>query len=360
MNIEYLSICKPFFTPVLHKNKLQLEIFLELTRFHRENCVEYKKILESIEFDISSCDSVEKIPYIPVRLFKEYELKSIQKGDVFKVMTSSGTTGQSVSKIYLDKGTASLQTKVLAASVNSFIGKKRVPMIIIDSPSVLKDRAKFSARGAGILGFSIFGKDKVFALNDDMSINVDGILAFLEKHNFQPMLLFGFTYIIWLHFINQLSDLNINIDFSRGILFHGGGWKKLIEESVSEDHFRQVLNEKFGLKDIHNYYGMVEQTGSIFVECEYGYMHTSVFNEVLVRSPQDLSVQPPGKKGIIQVLSVLPGSYPGHSLLTEDEGEIIGTDGCLCGRTGTYFKIYGRLKNAELRGCSDTYEKHAR
>ncbi len=54
-------------------------------------------------------------------------------------------------------------------------------------------------------------------------------------------------------------------------------------------------------------------------------------------------------------MSVLPVSYPGHSLLTEDEGVLEGVDNCPCGRKGKYFKITGRLKHAVLRGCSDTY-----
>ena len=62
-----------------------------------------------------------------------------------------------------------------------------------------------------------------------------------------------------------------------------------------------------------------------------------------------------GETGIIQVVSTIPESYPGHSLLTEDEGCILGEDDCPCGRKGKYFKINGRLKNAEIRGCSDTY-----
>ena len=52
---------------------------------------------------------------------------------------------------------------------------------------------------------------------------------------------------------------------------------------------------------------------------------------------------------------MLPESYPGHSLLTEDEGVILGEDDCPCGRRGKYFKILGRLPQAEIRGCSDTY-----
>jgi hypothetical protein len=68
-----------------------------------------------------------------------------------------------------------------------------------------------------------------------------------------------------------------------------------------------------------------------------------------------LSVCDFGEAGIIEVVSALPKSYPGHALLTEDEGIVIGEDDCPCGRKGKYFKVHGRLANAEIRGCSDTY-----
>jgi hypothetical protein len=55
------------------------------------------------------------------------------------------------------------------------------------------------------------------------------------------------------------------------------------------------------------------------------------------------------------LLSLIPKSYPGHSILTEDLGTIYGVDNCQCGRKGKYFKVHGRIKSAEIRGCSDTY-----
>jgi len=58
---------------------------------------------------------------------------------------------------------------------------------------------------------------------------------------------------------------------------------------------------------------------------------------------------------VIQVLSVLPRSYPGHSLLTEDVGALLGEDDCPCGRLGRTLRVDGRLKSAEPRGCSDTH-----
>ena len=59
------------------------------------------------------------------------------------------------------------------------------------------------------------------------------------------------------------------------------------------------------------------------------------------------------QKGFIQLLSVLPTSYPGHNILTEDIGEIIEENKCKCGLKGKHFLVHGRAKNTETRGCSD-------
>ena len=104
---------------------------------------------------------------------------------------------------------------------------------------------------------------------------------------------------------------------------------------------------------------MIEQTGSIFIECEEGVLHASVFSDVMVRDPETFAVLHPRQTGLLQLVSLLPTSYPGHSILTEDTGEIVRTDGCPCGRRGTCFRVYGRIKNAEIRGCSDTYAPRA-
>lgn len=328
----------------------------ELTQYHYDNCAEYKGVLDALGFKLQNKVNYEEVPFLPVSLFKKVDLKSIPKEEVFKVMTSSGTTGQAVSKIYLDRETSSMQQKVLAKIFTSFTGAPRMPMIIIDCPSVVKNRAMFSARGAGILGFSMFGTKKVYALNDDMTLNLEEVQAFVEKHARQPILLFGFTFMIWQHFYQELKKLpSMTLDLSNGILIHGGGWKKLASENISSRMFKDALTQTCGLKSIHDYYGMVEQTGSIYMECEYGHLHTSIFSDVITRRASDFSKCDIGEKGIIQVVSSIPRSYPGHSLLTEDEGTILGEDDCPCGRKGKYFAIHGRLKNAEIRGCSDTY-----
>ena len=170
-----------------------------------------------------------------------------------------------------------------------------------------------------------------------------------------PFLLFGFTFMIWQHFYKLLKENDYYIDLSKGVLIHGGGWKKLENQSVSQGKFKEEIKAVCGVEEIFDYYGMVEQTGSIYMECEFGHLHASIFSDVIIRRSIDFSVAEIGEEGIIQVLSMIPESYPGHSLLTEDKGILLGEDNCPCQRKGKFFKVTGRIKNAEIRGCSDTY-----
>lgn len=358
MEFDKILNIEPYALNEEEKTNILSERLIELTEHHRQNCPEYAAILSSVMYDNNTVNTYKDIPFLPVCLFKELTLKSITDEEVVKTMTSSGTSGQAVSKIFLDRKTSANQQKAMVKIVNDYTGSSRMPMIIIDCPSVVKDRRMFSARGAGILGFSIFGSSKFYALNDDMKLDVEGLKHFIDEHRNEKIFVFGFTFMIWQYFYKQLvklSDDGIRFDLSGAVMIHGGGWKKLVNEAVEPEEFRNRLRNICGLDDIHDYYGMVEQTGCIYMQCEHGHLHASIFSDVITRRASDFSECEIGEKGIIQVVSSIPESYPGHSLLTEDEGVILGVDDCPCGRKGKYFKVLGRLKDAEIRGCSDTF-----
>jgi phenylacetate-coenzyme A ligase PaaK-like adenylate-forming protein len=329
-----------------------------LTAFHKTACPAYRAILEAYGADAQPGGS--DAPCLPVSMFKLHDLASVPPESVFKTMTSSGTTGQRPSKIVLDADTARLQTRALTRIMTSFLGPKRLPMLIIDNPGVVKDRRSFSARGAGILGMMTFGRDHTFALQDeDMAIDWAALDAFAEKYRGQPIVAFGFTFMVWRHFIQALQAAGRKLPFQQATLVHSGGWKKLESEAISNDQFKQSAAEWCGFDHVHNFYGMVEQTGSVFVECEAGHLHAPVFADIVFRDPLDWRECEVGEAGVAQVLSVLPRSYPGHSLLTEDRGVLLGEDDCACGRQGKCFQILGRLPKAEVRGCSDTFTPNA-
>lgn len=353
--IEEFFELNPYELNKEEKDKLLTKELKELTRFHGERCEEYRSFLSAVDYQEDKVKGIEDIPFFPVRMFKEYDLLSVDRSQIFKTMTSSGTTGQKVSKIFVDKDNARLQQKVMITILSDYWGKKRLPMLIIDTPQVVKDRKMFTARGAAILGLQVAARDMVYVLNEDMTLNHEVLQSFLDKYSGQPFIIFGFTFLVWQHLYQELQKCGETVDMSEGWLMTGGGWKKLESDAVSRDDFKRCMNEQCKITHFLDHYGMVEQTGCIYAECECGHLHASIYSDVIIRNYQDFSPCDIGEKGIIQVVSVLPHAYPGHSLLTEDEGIILGEDDCPCGRKGKYIQILGRMKNAELRGCSDTY-----
>ena len=335
------------------KNKFYLNEIKKLTFHHAKNCQQYKNILQTLHDKRLNFKTLNNFPFIPVKLFKYLDLMSIEKKNVFKTMRSSGTTTNQPSVIFLDKINATNQTKVLTKIVTSFIGNKRLPLLVIDAKSTIISRNNFSARGAAIIGFSLFGKDITYALNDDLSINHKAVGDFYQKYKNNKILIFGFTYLLYKNFLKKLSPKFKYIFHKESIVIHGGGWKKMYEEAITNLKFKSIIKKNIGINNVHNYYGLIEQTGSIFFECEYGFLHSSIYSDIMVRSNTIEAAKNSGK-GIVQLLSPLATSYPGHNILTEDLGTIVGIDDCKCGRKGKYFTIDGRLKNAEIRGCSDT------
>jgi hypothetical protein len=358
-SLEQLLAAAPYSLPQQAKRFILTERVRELTQWHYERCELYRHLLDrlfggpkALQFEV-----LEDAPFVPVSLFKTRQLRSVEPDAVVKTLTSSGTTGQAVSRIYLDANTAQLQSRTLVKIMQHFLGVERRPMVFLDHKATVQDRRSFSARGAGILGLLPFGRQPFYALREDMSLDLEGLQAYLEKTREQSPVFFGFTFMVWQYFIEALATLGQRLSLPNAILLHSGGWKRLEALQVSQEEFRRQLLAIAGITNVVNYYGMVEQVGSVYVENALHFLHASIYSDVIIRDTNTLEPLPPGCPGLIQVVSALPTSYPGHSLLTEDMGVVEGCDNPLTGMNGQYFQIQGRLPRAELRGCSDTFQK---
>ena len=243
IDLNNLLELDPYSLSKQEKDKIYAEIFNDLSKHHYSRCSAYKKILDTLDFKISK-QHFRKLPPVPVRIFKDYDLKSVNDDQIIKTMTSSGTSGQNVSKIYLDRFTATNQTKVLAKILSNFLGTKRLPMLIIDTKEILKNRNNFSARAAGILGFRTFGYDPTFALNSDMTINHKDIKEFLEKHKDENILSLGLRQLFGSIYKVLLNRPENKIKMPNATLIHGGDGK-LENESVDTFTFRKRINESW-------------------------------------------------------------------------------------------------------------------
>jgi len=352
LNYNKLFSKNPFSVNQELKNKCFFRDQKKLSLYHYKQCKEYKKIVDKIFTDLNKTKKLSELPFVHAKIFKEFNMKSVKDISLSKTLTSSGTSGKAASQINLDRKTSLLQSKTLSHIFSNIIKNKRSSIFFIDTPNVLFGPSSVSARGSAIKGFSQLFKNSHFLLDKNFNLKIKVLLNFIEKNKEQEFVIFGFTSFVWNYLINELERRKMSITKNNGILIHGGGWKKMKDQAISRNSFNKKILKNVGINTVHNYYGMVEQTGSIFLECEKGFFHSSIFSEILIRDNY-LKIAPMKKTGLIQVFSLLPLSYPGHNILTEDIGKIEGVDNCKCGRKGKYFSIIGRAPDTEIRGCSD-------
>lgn len=347
--------CPPYGLPQPQKDRLFLTAMRRMVRHHRRACPPYGRMLDAVFGGERSQEfrCLEDAPFVPVSIFKHQKLSSVADENVFKVLTSSGTTGQLPSRVHLDARTALWQARALVRIGQHFFGPRRRPMVIVDEPGVLAQRWSYTARGAAIQGMMQFGHRPMFALRPDMTLDRDALEKYLERVGHRDVIFFGFTSLVWQYLVQPLlAEGPLKVD--NAILVHSGGWKRMHEIAVSAAEFRTGVQTATGADEVVNFYGMAEQVGGVFFETSPGCMRASIFSEVLVRDPQTLRPVPDGETGVLQLFSLLPYSYPGHSLLTEDLGRIVPgpSSDDLQGRS---FEVKGRVPRAEVRGCSDTF-----
>ena len=355
MSLEFLLSEPQYSLRQSEKERVLMPLLNHLTSHHRAHSSSYARLLDAVYPHSQEAQSLDEVPYLPVGLFKTHRLLSIPEDQIFKTLTSSGTTGQQVSRIFLDSETARRQTVALSRILQHVLGPDRLPMLVIDTSALIKNRNEFSARGAGVLGMMNFGRNHVYALDAGMHLDRAAVRAFLDRFGGAPFLMFGFTFMVWKYFFEPIRDLGL--DLSHGILIHSGGWKKLADQAVDNATFKARLHAATGLSRIYNFYGTVEQIGSVYMEGDDGFLYPPNFADIVIRDPRTWEPAPVGEPGVIQVLSALPLSYPGHSILTEDLGVIYSVDSGAGGRFGKAFSVLGRVPRSEVRGCSDTHQE---
>jgi hypothetical protein len=347
---DALLASAPFSLGGEEKDRVLGELLDGLTAHHRTHSAAYARVLAALWPDVPDGGTPADVPWLPVGLFKTHDLRSVPEERVVSVLSSSGTSG-APSRVHLDREAALRATRALAVTMAAVLGRARRPMLIVDARETLAGRGRHSARAAAILGMATFGRDHLYLLDADLRVRHDALGEWLARHAGAPLLVFGFTSMVWQHLAGELAPGEA--DLSSAVLVHGGGWKALAAEAVTRTRFARGLRERVGITRLCDYYGMVEQIGSVFLEGACGHLHAPNHADVIVRDPVTWAPLPDGREGVIELLSALPTSYPGHAILTEDRGTVIHRDGCPCGWRGAALRVHGRLPAAELRGCSD-------
>lgn len=362
MTTENLFSINPYSLDEYQKVDVFREVLLSELAFHFENNSMYRSFCEKKGFNPTNFNGkLSDIPAIAVSVFKElgFELYSVSKEDIKLTLQSSATSGIP-STVVLDKITSKRQAKAMVKVMQEFIGKERSPFLIADIKPKPDNLKLLGARYAAISGYLNFAKTSEYILdingNNEFTFNENNIIEYLKELDSKvPIILFGFTYILYSSILKYCEENNITLPLPKDSkIIHIGGWKKLESEKISKEEFNDIAASIFKIKKEHviDVYGFTEQMGLNYPDCECGYKHVPIYSEVIVRNPATGMPVADGEVGVLEFLTPLPHSYPGNVILTDDLG-VIETGKCKVGRNGKRFKVLGRLKKSEIRGCGD-------
>ncbi|MBV8483219.1 MAG: acyl-protein synthetase [Verrucomicrobia bacterium] len=320
----------------------------------------FRNYIQAWPIDYQTSKRIADLPFVPVGVFKSNPPLSLVEGsEITRILASSATTGQVPSRVVLDSATARRMTKGVMMIIRDFIGSSRRPYLVVDTPAALASNGELGARGAAIQGLRSFATEIICCLSADADGNLrlegDKLLECSKRWKDAEVLVYGFTYVIWNHLVKPLQSAGVRLDLPNVRVLHSGGWKRLQQEAVGKEAFAQGVATTFGCSAdrVIDFYGMVENVGVVYPDCDQGNKHVPAFADVIIRNELTLEPVSVGQRGLVQVSSVLPTSFPGFLLLTEDIAELIHEDDCPCGRRGTAFRFVGRAPKAEIRGCGN-------
>ncbi|MDE7432250.1 MAG: hypothetical protein K2N34_10115 [Lachnospiraceae bacterium] len=347
------------YSPFLDDSKKADELFVdalqEVLIFHYDNNEIYRRFCDGRNYNPhEKRGNIEEVPYIPVQLFKRRKLLSVPEKDIIDIRKSSSTSTGTPSVVYRDKVTLDRYFRSRNKIFDEFINDRgKVHFCLGEQP----DRDITISRNLvnSLIGERAGKSEQYYFMNDgtfDWKVFLD-LFEENQRLGKEIGLIYGGTAILYLYLVKPMIENNIRLKYD-GYIAHGGGWKKLQNMQVSKSKFLDELLAVFDMpvSNIIDMYGFSE-SNSMFIDCEYGNKHVPIWNKVIIRDCQTMKPVEAGKEGIIQILDVLPYSYPGNSLITDDIGYVCKDKKCKCGRAGQIFKVIKRANGSEAKGCGD-------
>ena len=123
----------------------------------------------------------------------------------------------------------------------------------------------------------------------------------------EPVVIFGFTYVLYYTVFKPLKERGITFQLPKGSqVIHIGGWKKLEAEKVDKATFNADIASVLGITsdDVIDIYGFTEHMGLNYPDCSSGWKHLLAYSKIIVRYASDLSVLPDGEPGLLEFVSL--------------------------------------------------------
>ena len=301
---------------------------LAVFRFQYDNNPVYQAYCQHLKIQKEQVVSLADIPFLPISFFKTHEVKTTAFTPEL-TFRSSGTTGMTQSQ-HLIKD-ENLYRQSLIQGFRHFYGTPSDYTFLALLPNYLEQQNSsliymmetlMHESGAPDNGYFLYNHEDLYKK----------LIQLRNSH--QNTILWGVTYAL-LDFTEEFQ-----MNFPELIVFETGGMKGRRKEMVKEELYA-ILQNAFGVTDIHSEYGMCEllsqaysRGGNLFA--------TPPWMQLRLRSEKDpLDGSDTVSTGVINVID-LANIYSCSFIATEDLGR----------RHPQGIEVLGRLDHAQIRGCN--------
>jgi hypothetical protein len=327
------------------------DLFLRVARYQWKYNRAYRRFVEYLQIDLEMITDVSAIPAVPASAFKEAELTTGESAQAEVVFRTSGTTSSQRGRHFMEStnlyraSSLAIFDRLVLAPRNLLDAQKRTLRFISVVP-------RSHERPDSSLGFMV---DHLIACRGDGedghllhgdAVEIDGLRESIRRAHADGVVLCLFTTALAaLHLLE--ASANAPLPLPPGSLILETGGAKGRQRAVSPTELYARLAERFRLEraDIIAEYGMTELTS------QYYDLASSCTGDPRVK------VGPPWLRPFIvdaEGREMRPGTagalrhldLANRSSVSAIESEDLAV------RHGSGFLLLGRLKGAELRGCS--------
>ncbi len=302
---------------------------LDVFKLQYQTIQVYKDFVDGLKISPDKLRHYKQIPFLPISFFKTHSIIEDQAfADI--VFSSSGTTGNSTSKHYVEDSKIYRQSYLKAFEI--FYGDIKDICVLALLPSYLeREGSSLIYMVEDLIKKSKHPKSGFLLHNHN---DLSDVLADLKTKN-QKTILIGVTYAL-LDFVEKFKT-----EFPELTVMETGGMKGQRKEMVREE-LHDVLTKGFGVSKIHSEYGMTELLSQAYSKGD-GVFDCVPWMKVITRDTNDpLTLLPHGRSGGINIID-LANMHSCSFIATQDLGKTFAN--------GT-FEVLGRFDDSDIRGCN--------
>jgi phenylacetate-coenzyme A ligase PaaK-like adenylate-forming protein len=309
-----------------------LNASLETFHYQYNNVEIYKKFVDYLNIDPDKVDSLSKIPFLPIEMFKNHQIldKNVT-ADLF--FQSSGTTQMNLSKHFI--ADENIYEESIYKSFEQFIGKPEDFIFLGLLPSYLEKQ-----NSSLIYMVDYLMKKSTKPENGYFLYNHSELFELLNQLKDKKVILFGVSFAL-LDFLDYCDSNSKTFRFSDTLTVIETGGMKGRKEEMTKDELLKILQEGFKTDKIYSEYSMTELLSQAYSLGNNEYQCPN-WMRIMVRNAEDpFNYEKEGRTGAINIID-LANIHSCSFIATQDLGKIVGDK----------FQVLGRIDHSDIRGCS--------